>query len=82
MHSGSSDIIAHPLADTAERELPGGFRGNARLRDSGDSGPEGEDQKHFSKLLKMRFIKELHKKITHKKRAPMCKASEGFMRDS
>ena len=78
-----------------EEELPGGFRRNARLRDSGDSGPEGEDQKHFSKLLKMRFIKKLHKKITHKKkitkkitkknhkrRALMCKASEGFMRDS
>ena len=58
------------------------------MRDSGDSGPEGEDQKHFSKLLKMRFIKEPHTKITkkrkkkHKRRAPMCKASEGFMRDS
>ena len=50
-----------------ERELPGGFRGSARLRDSGDSGPEGEDQKHFSKLFKMRFTKKLHKKNTKKK---------------
>ena len=66
----------------AEGELPGGFRGNARLRDSGDSGPEGEDQKYFSKLLKMRFIKNYTKKPqkkknkkthTHTKRAPMCK---------
>ena len=69
----------------AEGELPGGFRGNARLRDSGDSGPEGEDQNHFSKLLKMRFIKKNYTKIkkhAHTQRAPMCKASQGFMRDS
>ena len=30
----------------------------------------------------MRFTKKLHKKFKEKKRAPMCKASEGFMRDS
>ena len=47
-----------------EGELPGGFRRNARLRDSGDSGPEGEDQKLFPKLFKMRFIKELHTMIS------------------
>ena len=50
-----------------EGELLGGFMRNARLRDSGDSGLEGEDQKHFSKLFKMRFTKKLHKKNTKKK---------------
>ena len=67
------------------------------MRDSGDSGLEGEDQKHFSKLLKMRFIKKLHKKITKKKEQKKRKRKtqkksahvqgvpgihEGFMRDS
>ena len=80
-----------------EEELPWGFKRNAwrnaRLRDSGDSGPEGEDQKHFSKLFKMRFIEELHKKSqkelhmkeTQKKSAHVQGVRgihEGFMRDS
>ena len=67
------------MSEEDEEELPRGFRRNSRLRDSGDSGPEGEDQKHFSKLLKMRFIKELHKKITHKKREKKKTAHVQFL---
>ena len=33
------------------------------MRDSGDSGPESQDQKCLSKLSKMRFIKQFVKEI-------------------
>ena len=79
------------VARHTEGELPGGFRRNARLRDSGDSGPKGEDQKHFSELFKMRFRKELHKRIIINNKRTQTKSAhvqgvrgvhEGFMRDS
>ena len=58
-----------------EGELPGGFRGNARLRDSGDSGHEGEDQEHFSKLFKIRFIKD----YTEKSKNHLCFKKNNFV---